>query len=234
MRGGTVEDPKPSQAQIHRDLREEILLLDLPPGTRLREVHLAHRFGVSRTPIRQVLFRLEFEGLVEIGEGRGAQVSALDPKSTRDTWALRLSLAHLVGDYVRLPAPPQVVETVIDIRAELESVRRSKDLRSLGRLYNRFHEAMLELVGNSALRRMHDLLYVQTARVWMQFLPDMDLDREIDVMAEEVDDVLGVMRDGTAAELASVREMHMRRLLTRFNTHATVGGATFPTTLEGT
>lgn len=215
---------KPTRPEIHAELREQILLLDLPPGTRLREEHLAHHFGVSRTPIRQVLDRLEFEGLVVQGEGAGARVSSLEAKELRDIWAVRLRIAELVGDFVRLPASTEIVERVRSLRSDLDEIRESRDIRALGALYNRYHETMLEIVANAALSRVHDLLYVQTARNWMQFLPEMDLEREIDVMAEELDATSTALQGRSGAELARIRQEHMDRLLARFNERMT----TFP------
>jgi len=221
-----VEDVTPlkkkmSRQDIHDELRERVLLLDLPPGTRLREEELAARYGVSRTPIRQVLDRLEFEGLVEQGDGRGARVSSLDPKELRDIWAMRLRIAEMVGDFIRLPHGQELFDVLDSIRSRLADLKNSKDTRALGALYNRYHEAMLETVGNAALVRIHDLLYVQTARVWMQFLPEMDIDREIDIMAEEVGQTMAALAEGSPAEVAAVRADHMRRLLNRFNQHVT-------------
>lgn len=212
---------RPIKAEVHDYLRERILLLDLPPGSRLREEELAAHFGVSRTPIRQVLDRLEFEGLVEMVPATGARVSSLDPKALRDTWAVRLRIAEIVADFILLPPPAKVVESVESIRAELGGVRESRDTRALGALYNRFHEAMLGVVGNAALVRIHDLLYVQTARVWMQFLPEMDLDSEIDVMTEEVEQTLEALAKSDGPQLARIRAEHMSRLLRRFNEHIT-------------
>jgi hypothetical protein len=63
------------------------------------------------------------------------------------------------------------------------------------------------------------LLYVQTARVWMQFLPEMDFDREVEIMTEEVDQVMEALKGSSGAELSSVRAEHMNRLLSRFNQH---------------
>lgn len=212
---------KPTRQEIHADLREQIILLDLPAGTRLREEQLADHYGVSRTPIRQVLDRLEFEGLVDQGEGRGARVSSLDPKELRDIWAMRLRIAEMVVDFIRLPAGSNTIERLAGIRAELAELKKTRDVRSLGALYNRYHEVMLEMVGNAALARIHDLLYVQTARVWMQFLPEMDIEREIDVMAEEVGETMAALAEGSISEVAVVRADHMSRLLTRFNQHVT-------------
>lgn len=212
---------KPTKNQIHHELRERITLLDLPPGARLREEHLAAEFGVSRTPIRQVLFQLEFEGLVESIEGAGARVSSIDFKRLRDVWAVRLKIGELVSDFVRLPASEAAVAAVRAIRVDLAQVRETRSVRDLGAAYNRYHEAMLSIVDNQALTRIHDLLYVQTARMWMQFLPEMDLDVEIDIMAEEVEQTLEALEGDSAQRLAQIRTNHMRMLLGRFNDHVT-------------
>ncbi|MEX0757097.1 MAG: GntR family transcriptional regulator [Acidimicrobiia bacterium] len=220
----TVQSPdwgKPTQEQIHRELRERITLLDLPPGSRLREEHLAAEFGVSRTPIRQVLDHLEFEGLVESIEGAGARVSAIDMKGLRDVWAVRLKIGELVSEFVRLPASEAAVASVRAVRADLAEVKRTRSVRDLGAAYNRFHEAMLSIVENAALTHIHDLLYVQTARLWMQFLPEMDLDTEIDIMAEEVEQTLEALEGESGNRLAEIRTAHMRMLLSRFNQHVT-------------
>lgn len=212
---------KPTRNEIHAELREQIILLDLPPGSRLQEERLAEQFGVSRTPIRQVLDRLEFEGLVDQGEGRGARVSSLDPKELRDIWAMRLRIAEMVGDFTRLPSGQEILDRLDAIRSQLAEVKQTRDIRALGALYNRYHEAMLALIGNAALVRIHDLLYVQTARVWMRFLPEMDIDQEIEVMAEEVGETMAALAEGSVVEVAQVRADHMRRLLNRFNQHVT-------------
>lgn len=212
---------KPTQQQIHRALRERIILLDLPPGSRLREEHLAAEFGVSRTPIRQVLDQLEFEGLTESVEGAGARVSTIDMKALRDVWAVRLKIGELVGDFVRLPASEAAIAAVRAVRTDLAEVKRTRSVRGLGAAYNRYHEAMLSVVDNVALTRIHDLLYVQTARLWMQFLPEMDLDAEIDIMADEVEETLDALEGESGQRLAEIRTRHMRMLLGRFNQHVT-------------
>lgn len=215
---------KPSRHEIHAELRERIILLDLPPGARLGEEQLAEQFGVSRTPIRQVLDRLEFEGLVQQGDGRGARVSTLDAKELRDIWAMRLRIAEMVGDFIRIPSSEETLGRLEAMRHQLDVLKGGGNVRALGALYNRYHEVMLTLIGNAALARIQDQLYVQTARVWMQFLPEMDFDREIDVMAEELRETIAAVAEGSASEVAQVRAEHMRRLLDRFNQHVT----TFP------
>ena len=218
---GSPAGKKPTPDEIHRQLRERITLLDLPPGTRLREEHLAAEFGVSRTPIRQVLDRLEYEGLAESNERAGARVSTIDMKALRDVWAVRVKIGALIGDFVRLPAPEAAIAEVQAVRSDLAAIKERPTVRDLGVAYNRYHEAMLSVVDNVALTRIHDLLYVQTARMWMQFLPEMDLDTEIDIMAEEVDETLEALEGESGERLAEIRTKHMRMLLGRFNDHVT-------------
>lgn len=206
---------------IYRDLRERICLLDPAPGERLREVALAEQYGVSRTPIRQVLDRLEHERLVTQQPGQGASVAVVDTREVRDVWAVRLKLGELLGEFVRLPASGEVLDQLAGFRRELEEIRDTRDTRALGALYNRYHEALLPIIASDTLRRIHDQLYHQTARVWLQFLPEMDLGAEIDIMADEVEQVTDALQETSGARLAEIRTKHLRMLLDRFNQHVT-------------
>lgn len=211
--------PKNSVNDIYAVLLDRICLLDYAPGDRLREEPLAEEFGVSRTPIRQVLTRLEHERLVQSTPGSGATVAIIDSKEIRDVWAVRMKIADLVADFVRLPASADVLDELVDIRTELDEIRTTRELRALGALYNRYHDLVLTVYTSATLRRIHDQLFHLTARVWLQFLPELDLDDEIDIMAQELDDTLEALRDHSGAALAYVRTTHMRMLLSRFNDH---------------
>ena len=215
----TESAPRPAVADIYNELRERICLLDLEPGARLREEPLAAEFGVSRTPVRAALARLEHERLVESTPGSGATVAVIDTKEIRDVWAVRMKIADLVADFVRLPAPPAAIDELRTIVTETEAVRESRDTRALGALYNRYHDVVLTVYTSRTLRRIHDQLFHLTARVWLQFLPEMDLDHEIDVMLEEVVATIEAMQGRSGQRLAEVRTAHMKLLLSRFNDH---------------
>lgn len=205
-----------STTQIYRDVRERIVLLALAPGARLTEEALAREYGVSRTPIREVLARLHHDQLVEQRPGAGAVVAPIDIRQVRDVWAVRLKMAELVGDFVELPAPPEILGRLRSLRSELAHVDSA---RTLGKLYNRYHDLILELYTSNTLRWIHDVLYHQTARVWLQFLPEMDLAAEIDVMTEEVDLTIELVQGHSSQALADMRADHMHQLVARFNDH---------------
>jgi DNA-binding GntR family transcriptional regulator len=95
--GGTCTD---AQA-VYADLRRQILSGALPPGTPLREIALAERFGVSRTPVREALRRLQQDRLLVPG-GRGMQVRAIDPHEVVQVYDMRILLeAEAAGQAAR-------------------------------------------------------------------------------------------------------------------------------------
>lgn len=82
---------------MHDTLRQRICLLDYPPGTQLSEIALAQEFGISRTPMRRVLARLEEEGLVHSVHGVGTIVTDANITELEQAYRLRVELTALTG-----------------------------------------------------------------------------------------------------------------------------------------
>lgn len=204
---------------IYHELRRQIVTLEREPGTRLREEPLAEEFGVSRTPIRQVLGRLQHERLVTREPGAGATVAVIDAKEVRDVWAVRLKLLELTDSFTSLPAPPGVVDDLRTIAEELEGVHTTRSISTLGDLYSRFNTTVLQVCTSTTMRRISDELFHLTAREWLRNLPDLDLDHEIDVFAEELADIVDALQGRDHHRLTTIRLDHMQRLLRRFNDH---------------
>ena len=78
-------------------LQARVLSGELPSGTRLRQEALAEEFGVSRTPIREALRKLQASGLVELRHNRGAFVRGLSPREIRDAYEVRAELEGLAA-----------------------------------------------------------------------------------------------------------------------------------------
>lgn len=204
--------------RIYKVLRERICLLYYPPGEALREETLAEEFGVSRTPIRRALHRLEFEGLVSISRGSGTIVTTIDLKQLKDIYALRLKLTELVGELSpsRISEDKiQKLETLLEESKQMHE--RPGDVREMGRIYNDFHSVMLNVIGNLALRRISDQLFHQTARVWLQILPDLNWQEEVDMVVDEIGSVIEALRDDDMKRVARIRYKHMAMLLQRVN-----------------
>ncbi|MFN2486963.1 MAG: GntR family transcriptional regulator [Acidimicrobiia bacterium] len=212
--------PKLTAEGIYKSLRERICLLDIPPGAPLREQALALEFGVSRTPIREALTMLRLDGLAT-RHGGGTSASVVDLKSMRDVYSLRLKLTELIADFMVVPVPPRIIAQLRVLRTEVEAAKADRDSRQLGMLYNRLHEAILETIGNQPLKSISDRLFRQTARIWIQLLPEMNWEEEVQIFLEEIDHSLEALEGGSARYMAEIRAKHMSMLLSRFNDYLT-------------
>ena len=85
----------PLRDVVFNTLRQAILRGELKPGERLMEIQLANKLGVSRTPIREAIRKLELEGLVLMIPRKGAEVAEITEKSLRDVLEVRRALEEL-------------------------------------------------------------------------------------------------------------------------------------------
>ena len=90
-----MNDFLPLRDVVFNTLRQAILTGELKPGERLMEIHLANKLGVSRTPIREAIRKLELEGLVTMIPRRGAEVAQITEKSMSDVLEVRRAMDAL-------------------------------------------------------------------------------------------------------------------------------------------
>src|SRR5579862_5739945 len=81
--------------RVYEALRQALICGELAPGARLRDAELAARLGVSRTPIREALQRLEDEGLVETSPRASTRVTPLDARAVREAFPVVATLHAL-------------------------------------------------------------------------------------------------------------------------------------------
>lgn len=86
-----------SYDQVYRLLRRALLTRQIVPGTRLVEVEVAARLGVSRTPVREALRRLESDGVVVRRRGGGLEAAAMTASEVRDLFLVRGALDRLAA-----------------------------------------------------------------------------------------------------------------------------------------
>ena len=91
----SIDEYLPLRDVVFKTLRQAILKGDLAPGERLMEIQLANQLGVSRTPIREAIRKLELEGLVIMIPRRGAEVAKITEKDLKDVLEVRTSLEEL-------------------------------------------------------------------------------------------------------------------------------------------
>ena len=161
----------------YESIREGILDGTFPPGVPLMTEHLVEYTGVSRTPIRDALRRLETDGLVTIEPRRGARVRVMDASEFLELCELRLALESHAAD---LAARNRRKKDLWRIGRALEEMRRidgaMQRAENAGRLFGRlkqadvrFHLGIIEAARNTLIRteilRLHAVQRVVTAGV---------------------------------------------------------------------
>lgn len=154
------EEASGSQAvKAQLRLREMILAGELPGGARIAELALVERLGVSRTPIRSALMRLEQEGLLETLPNGGYAVRTFSERDVADAIELRGTIEGLAA---RLAAERGVAGVVLaEARACLAEVDAVLEQHALDdeaftqyvRLNQRFHNLLAEMAGSAVLAR---------------------------------------------------------------------------------
>lgn len=147
---------------IHAQLKDDLLRGAFQPGDPLREVALAERFGVSRTPVREALTRLLHEGLLE-RRARGLFVKEIDPEQIMQVYELRINLegqaAHEAAahrtevDLMRLQA---LVERDRQLSEPDDATRLSTNIEFHRALWRAAHNPVLEdLLERLATHQIH-------------------------------------------------------------------------------
>ncbi len=152
-----------TEDDIYGQMKQAIIAHRLPPGTRLAEEALAEAFGVSRTPMRNVLRRLSYERLVVIERNRGASVYSPTPAEAREIFEMRRILEDAVVERVVARLTPEDLARLREIDAADAAGARG-DFRASVRIASNFHLELARLAGNSVLARdleeLVDLSYV--------------------------------------------------------------------------
>lgn len=124
---------------VYQQLRHELLTSEIPPGTRMREVHIAERLGVSRTPVREALRRLEGDGFVQRINGNKLVATAEGIDDIGDIGLLRVEIDGLAARLAVARATAQDWQRLAGLAEELESATSTEDLN---RRHLDFHRAV--------------------------------------------------------------------------------------------
>ncbi len=170
-----------SGSSAYEEIRARILSGDFGPGERVTEEALARELGVSRTPVRQALTRLEAEGLVTLVPNRGAVVRSYSLDDVLEIYELRALLEGHAARRAAINVQPKILETLWALVSEMEGfalgafASRQEAVAWFTARNNRLHQAIHAASGN---HRLLDLLKrtVQVPLVYRAFFAYTDRD----------------------------------------------------------
>ncbi len=187
----------PLRDVVFNTLRQAILKGELEPGERLMEIHLADRLGVSRTPIREAIRKLELEGLVLMIPRKGAEVARISEKSLRDVLEVRRSLDQLA---IELAIERMTDDDIAALEAAQEQFREAvagADAMAIAQCDENYHDIIYNATGNSRLVQILNNLREQMYRYRLEYIKDADK-RQILVL--EHDQILKAVKGRHVAE----------------------------------
>ena len=153
----TMDEFLPLRDVVFNTLRQAILTGELKPGERLMEIHLANKLGVSRTPIREAIRKLELEGLVTMIPRRGAEVAQITEKSMNDVLEVRRAMDALC------------VELACDT---FEAAVKTDDIKQIAQADVALHDIIVQATGNQRLIQLVNNLSEQMYRYRFEYIKD--------------------------------------------------------------
>jgi DNA-binding GntR family transcriptional regulator len=150
-----MEEPATRTEQAYRTIREQIICLDLLPGATFSEALMANSLGVSKTPIREALVRLQREGFVEVTARSGYRVSNVTLKDALDLFSVRLVLEAEAADLAaKRLSDPEALGPLKDLCTVQYDGSDSEGIRRYFRATTQFHTGVALLGGNTRLAGM--------------------------------------------------------------------------------
>jgi DNA-binding GntR family transcriptional regulator len=188
-------------------LREEIVFLELPPGAPVREVDVAKRLGVGRTPVREALQRLAMNYLVELLPGRGAFVAPISLPDVVKITEIRINLEGFAAASAAARASAAEREALRGLRDRIVRLTEATPRATLIRLDQDVHRAIYDATHNAFLEDcLHRFLNL-ALRAWVVVLDS--LGSSVAEMVDEHAGLIDAVVEGDAEKASALARQHI-------------------------
>ncbi len=170
----TMNEYLPLRDVVFNTLRQAILKGELEPGERLMEIQLAERLGVSRTPIREAIRKLELEGLVLMVPRKGAEVARISEKSLREVLEVRRSLEELAIELACQKITDEQIGELEAAEAVFAEAVQKGDPMTIAESDESYHDVIYQATENGRLVQILNNLREQMYRYRLEYIKDAD------------------------------------------------------------
>ncbi len=205
-------------------LKEAILAFRLKPDDNIVENELAHQLGISKTPVRDALLRLEKEGFIEKIPYKGYYVTPITQESIRDMFEIRAVLEGLAARLAAHLMSAENIQHAHDLVAELARAIAAGDIKQAAVINRQFHELIITSSGNEHLRAILSNLddHIQRYRTLSNYQSGR-LEKSVDehqailaaLQARQPDQAEQAARSHIASVVADLEEQDVNELITR-------------------
>ncbi|MEN8905776.1 MAG: GntR family transcriptional regulator [Clostridiales bacterium] len=174
-----LNDYKPLREVIFNSLREAIIIGELKPGERLMEVQLAEKMGVSRTPVREAIRKLELEGFVDMVPRKGAQVANLSIKDIMDVLEIRASLDSLAAKLAADKITHDELKELKNVYDQFVNYVEKENINGSVKKDVEFHEIIYKASRNEKLIQILNNLREQVQRFRIIYIKDTSSHKDL-------------------------------------------------------
>lgn len=205
-----MDEYLPLRDVVFNTLRKAILKGELKPGERLMEIALAERLGVSRTPVREAMRKLELEGLVVMIPRRGAQVANITEKDLNDVLEVRIALENLSIENACARMTEEQLAELKKAGRYFEETIKEGNLVKLAEADVAFHEVIYKASDNRRLNQVLNNLREQIYRYRVEYLKE---EETRNVLVKEHEEIYEAIknRDVKKAQEISFRHIENQR-----------------------
>ena len=196
----------PLRDVVFNTLRKAILRGELKPGERLMEIQLANKLGVSRTPIREAIRKLELEGLVLMIPRKGAEVAQITEKNMQDVLEVRKALEELSVQLACERITPEQVEEMKLAAEDFRKVLKSGDVTKIAEADVKFHDIIFAATNNQRLITLLNNLREQMYRFRVEYLKQKECYPQL---LEEHDKLIALISGGEVEEACELMGCHI-------------------------
>ena len=201
-----MDEYLPLRDVVFNTLRRAILKGELKPGERLMEITLADKLGVSRTPIREAIRKLELEGLVVMAPRKGAKVASITELDLNDVLEVRKGMEVLAISLACKRITGEELEKLETIEQSFQKLIESGNLTELAEMDVKFHDTIYQATNNQRLVQLLNNLREQMYRYRMEYLKDIAVRR---TLAEEHKAICRALRERDEQQAEEYVSIHI-------------------------
>ena len=201
-----MDEYLPLRDVVFNTLRKAILKGELKPGERLMEIALAERLGVSRTPVREAMRKLELEGLVVMIPRRGAQVANITEKDLNDVLEVRMALENLSIENACKKMTEEQLAELKKAAKVFEATMEEGNLVKLAEADVAFHEVIYQSSDNCRLNQVLNTLREQIYRYSVEYLKEEETRK---LLVKEHDEIYEAIRNRDVKTAQEISYQHI-------------------------
>jgi len=205
---------------VYETMRERLLYLDYKPGQILNEKVLAKEFGVSRSPIKDVLNRLEWDQFVRVIPRTGSMVTEIEFSKVMNIYQVRFEIEAFEARLAGKNFSSEHSSNLNNLYEKCTKLMDKKNCKALAQTDASLRDIIHEAAGNPVLAEVSDRLYSQTFRLWYTVLDKGDWHEEVAAVTKELKELLNCFSLGNSKKLGEIRRNqlinHFERLRHKF------------------